>query len=919
KTLIYDISNLKNVGQFASDLWKVNAALAQDLQDLNSIKSNLALTPLKAAEQAGEAITDAYGESQMTSGEVYQLLKQLDSNGGGLTTPVAPSTVPKTVAPELVLAPEVKLDDILFLNETTNAFVNGNLVSSSPVFISNGGGSFSGGVSSEISLAASNNNEDNSNVENNENNSSNASSTPEVDPDSSITTSSTLENTEDGDSNTSSTVTSTIEIIPDVTTSSTSSTIDWVDPDLNTTSTTSTTEGETEIVTSTPENEPAPLATNGLVVINEIAWGGTQAATNDEWLELYNAADFDIDLSSWTLTDGNDLEVVFATSTVIARGQYFLLERTSDNTISTKTADLVYVGSLRDGGEKLILKNGAGQVVDEVNCLAKWLAGRNIYDKETMERKSASLSGSDPLNWQNTPMAVWQGKDANNLPVAGTPGSANSPVIYLTGELSADRVLSSGRYILGNLIIPVGKKLEISEGVTIIGGLASNLKVFGQLITNGSTENPVIFTAYKDSSVSGSFYKQDANWGYIQILSGGQGEFKNTQFNYGNSKWDSSRPKGLLYAENSNLILGAVVFDKNLNEKPRGDWPLVNSVNAVLEIKYSQFLDSPKGLVIKNGSLNLLGNTFDGLGLSALEAEDGGDFIIENNTFKNLGWEYLNREYWEMPQPLISPVYFKNFLPKEIKTNVYENNILNSWEIFGRLGTSGQIDTLGEAPAIMGTLEIPAGINLEVKAGSIIKMVFGSSLRVYGSLISRGTPDGNQVIFTSIHDDEYGEDLDLGQPLEIQTEGNEWSQILIQSGEASVLDDTWVRYANGVTAAETAGSVFVGGLAGNNEGSAAPFAAHNLTIEYSRVPSVALHLKDAYGVIIDGCLLKNYSKRVFDLNGYTDGTGIWVNGGNPKISNCVIDTFNFGVRLKPESTPELSNIEYFNVDFPLGP
>lgn len=921
KTLIYDISNLKNVGQFASDLWKVNAALAQDLQDLNSIKSNLALAPLKMADQVGEAISDAYGESQMTSNEVYQLLKQLDSSSGLPSVPVSSPTV-KTVAPELAAAPEVELDDIFFLDEATELVFSNNSASSSPVFVSNGGGSFSGNVNAEISLATPNDNE--------ENNFSNTSSTREIISDPATVTSSTLENIEEDDGNTSSTVTSTIDVIPDTVTSSTTSTIDWNIPDLNTSSTTSTNEGEIEVTTSTPTGEennttttpenPLPiLATTGLVVINEIAWGGTQAAANDEWLELYNAADFGIDLSGWTLTDGNDLEIIFATSTIIASGQYFLLERTSDNTISTQSADLIYTGSLKDGGEKLILKNSADQVVDEVNCLSKWLAGRNAYDKETMERKNAAVSGNDPLNWQNTPMAVWQGKDASNLPIAGTPGLANSPIIYLTGELDSDKILSSGTYILGSLLVPAGKKLQINEGVTIIGGLAANIKVLGQVMANGSVEKPIIFTAYKDSDVGGNFYKQDANWGYIQILSGGQGEFKNTHFNYGNSKWDNARPKGLLHVDSGSLILKAVIFDKNLNEKPRGDLPLLNSINSILVIEDSQFLDSPKGLVTKGGSLNLSGNTFDGLGLSALEAEDGEVFIIENNTFKNLGWEYLNREYWEMPQPLISPVYFKNFLPEKNKTNVYENNVLNSWEVFGRLGASGKIDTLGESPAIMGTLEIPAGINLEIQAGSLIKMVFGSSLRVFGSLISRGSSDGNQVMFTSIHDDEYGGDLDLGQPREVQTEGNEWSQILIQSGEASILDNTWVRYANGVSATETIGSVFVGGVVGESEGAAAPFAAHNLTIEYSRVPGVALHLKDAYGAVIDGCLLKNYSKRVFDINGYTDGAGIWVDGGNPVISNCVIDTFNFGIRLKSESTPELSNIEYLNVDFPTGP
>ena len=34
------------------------------------------------------------------------------------------------------------------------------------------------------------------------------------------------------------------------------------------------------------------------VIINEIAWGGTKANANDEWLELYNAADYDFDAAA---------------------------------------------------------------------------------------------------------------------------------------------------------------------------------------------------------------------------------------------------------------------------------------------------------------------------------------------------------------------------------------------------------------------------------------------------------------------------------------------------------------------------------------------------------------------------------------------------------------------------------------------
>ncbi|MCX6779468.1 MAG: hypothetical protein NTU97_04580, partial [Candidatus Magasanikbacteria bacterium] len=581
------------------------------------------------------------------------------------------------------------------------------------------------------------------------------------------------------------------------------------------------------------------------------------------------------------------------------------------NTVTSHQANLIYKGSFFDGGEKLTLKNSTGVIIDEVSCTSKWFAGRNAYNKETMERKSAEVSGSESGNWQNTPMAVWQGQDVNGTYIAGTPGLPNSSVTYLDGILTADRTLSAGTYFLGNFSIPVGKTLRINPGVKIIGSVSSNIKVSGKLEILGTVDNPVFFTSYKESGLSNNVYLQDSNWGYIQILSGGQADIKNVQFNFGNSKWENSRPKGLIYADNATLNLDGVIFDKNLNERPRGNVPLINSSNSSLEIKNSQFLNSPKGLVAKGGSLNLSGNNFDGLGLSAVESEDLEEAVIENNTFNDLGWDYMDpvREYWERPSPLLSPVSFKNFLPEKIKGNTFENNILNSWEVYGKLAASGKIDTLGETAAIMGMLEIPAGINLEIKEGSIIKMPPNHSLKVFGSLLSRGGEGSGQIVFTSLHDDEYGGDVDLAEQQTTQKEGNEWAQILIQSSEPSVLDNTLVRFANAATAADTEGSVFVGG---------APFSANNLSIEYSRVPSIALHLKDATGMVINGCFIKNENKRAFDPGAYNDGSGIWINGGNPQISNCVIDTFNFGLRLNPESQPELSNMEYKNVDFDVG-
>ncbi|MCF7876445.1 lamin tail domain-containing protein, partial [Candidatus Bipolaricaulota bacterium] len=48
-------------------------------------------------------------------------------------------------------------------------------------------------------------------------------------------------------------------------------------------------------------SQPLHSAEKGEVVINEIAWMGTDASSSDGWLELYNTTDKTFDLSSWSI------------------------------------------------------------------------------------------------------------------------------------------------------------------------------------------------------------------------------------------------------------------------------------------------------------------------------------------------------------------------------------------------------------------------------------------------------------------------------------------------------------------------------------------------------------------------------------------------------------------------------------------
>jgi hypothetical protein len=169
-------------------------------------------------------------------------------------------------------------------------------------------------------------------------------------------------------------------------------------------------------------------------VINEIAWSGTAANSNHEWIELFNPTATSIALNAWTLSDGDDINITL-NGTISAFG-YFLLERTSDATISDIPADLIYTGALNNAGETLTLRDPSGAIVDTVNTSsATWFAGSASPNYFSMERRDPA--GADiATNWLSNNGILRNGKDANNSPINGTPKQINSATRILTATLT---------------------------------------------------------------------------------------------------------------------------------------------------------------------------------------------------------------------------------------------------------------------------------------------------------------------------------------------------------------------------------------------------------------------------------------------------------------------------------------------------
>jgi lamin tail-like protein/CotH protein len=103
------------------------------------------------------------------------------------------------------------------------------------------------------------------------------------------------------------------------------------------------------------------------VVINEIHYEPPDETKQEEFLELYNAGG-DADLSGWSISDG--ISYTFPAGTLLGAGQYLVVAENPAALIARfgpMNALGPYQGYLSNDGERLVLRNGQGLKVDEVD------------------------------------------------------------------------------------------------------------------------------------------------------------------------------------------------------------------------------------------------------------------------------------------------------------------------------------------------------------------------------------------------------------------------------------------------------------------------------------------------------------------------------------------------------------------------
>ncbi len=506
------------------------------------------------------------------------------------------------------------------------------------------------------------------------------------------------------------------------------------------------------------------------VVISEIAWAGTGPSnTADEWIELYNRSGQPVPLSGWVLRSATDDKPYLNLSGAIPANGYYLIERTDDTTVSDVTAGLIApFGSgagvgLVDSGEQLVLEY-ASTTMDETPAVGacgfgKWCGG-GTFDRSTMERVDPDLSGSDPASWGSNNAIIRNGHGADGAALNGTPKARNSRNYYIsqTNSLTVSKTLTkagSPYFVDGNgLTISAGVTLTIEPGAVIKFGPNAgypSMNVSGRIQALGTTAEPIVFTSFYDDVYGGnldgtSTAPQAGDWRTILVNgSPDASTFEHALFRYGGglvSGWGPP-PEGAnstLSIMAGNFAVRHAVFEYS----GTNGLTLLRSSGEVSDSVFRENIgvhaSGPYGLIVGGGAVVVRTNRFEH-NSNGLAAYDGPHQVLGNAFIGNIG----------------QAVSFGSSDPSGTPTfsgNTASGNGTNGAAVSG---TVNDYAFEKDLPYVVGALAVPAGKQVTIKPGAVLKMRSGFVPVIDGTLRVLGTAD-DPVVFTSLKDDEHGGD-----------------------------------------------------------------------------------------------------------------------------------------------------------------
>lgn len=228
------------------------------------------------------------------------------------------------------------------------------------------------------------------------------------------------------------------------------------------------------------------------VVINELMYNPhPHQVAQEQWLELFNRGTKAVNLGGWALADG--VSFTFPPNTILAPGGYLVVTSSPAGFAQNHPGIPAlgpFSGKLSKSGERIRLKDAAGNPVDEVRY---YDAGRwdDLADGggSSLERRNAFADSSAPEAWaasDESGRAPWQtitysGSGAN---IGNDPTKWNEFVFGL---------LSKGSFLIDDISVvedPAGARTQLIQNGNFSSGQATKWRLLGthrhgKVITEG--------------------------------------------------------------------------------------------------------------------------------------------------------------------------------------------------------------------------------------------------------------------------------------------------------------------------------------------------------------------------------------------------------------------------------------------------
>ncbi len=242
------------------------------------------------------------------------------------------------------------------------------------------------------------------------------------------------------------------------------------------------------------------------VVINELMWMGSATSSSDEWIELKNMTDQDIDFSvnNWTIYK-NDVLMVTLNQGIIKANSYFLISKNDkENSIINIVPDLKvasFKNSLNNSDVQYKLYDSLINLEENLIDIADDgtgapLAGLNGAFKVSMERNSEPEDGSLASNWHNSQEQI--NLDSNSTDFA-TPKDQNSENMQ-TPTIFPDQIFI-------NEILPNPKDSDDAEFIELYNNNSFDVDLTNWQIGDSTTSRYAIKTSdFADPKIKAKSY-----------------------------------------------------------------------------------------------------------------------------------------------------------------------------------------------------------------------------------------------------------------------------------------------------------------------------------------------------------------------------------------------------------------------------